>query len=79
MTPIVYNKRTELSASLINLVGVGLITVGVSTPVVGALYGMEPWSDFPFSVLLSAALWWGVAALSLHLLALRILGDLIDE
>ncbi len=73
-----YNEGTKLTASFINLIAVGLLTAGVTTPLVGAFYGAQIWGDESVPLLILGSLFWLAMALVVHIAALLLLRSLIE-
>jgi hypothetical protein len=75
---VIYNERIKLLASVVNLVAVGIIAIGVTTPLVSASYG----THLNLSVGLASAwltvLAWLLAGAMGHILAQIALGRMIS-
>ena len=73
----VYNERLKLLAAALNLIAVGMIAVGVTTPLVYVSYGVPPIGAVPFPELVPALLVWLACAFVTHGVAHWVLGSLI--
>jgi len=73
-----YNEQVKLSASLINLMAVGVITTGVTAPLVGLLYGSHMFDDISMSKVTLSVLYLFALAFGLHLAALLTLRSVIE-
>ncbi len=73
-----YNEGVKLTASLINLLAVGVLTAGVTTPLVGMFYGIQIWSDASTTVIVAGSLYLTAVALTIHVVALLVLRSLIE-
>ncbi len=79
ITKTSYNEGTKLTASFINLMAIGLLTAGVTTPLVGTFYGIQLWTGASVAFILAGSVFWLAMALAVHLAALLLLRSMIDE
>lgn len=74
---LIENERTKLLAAALNTAATSCFTVGIATPIAGFVYNVSAFRDtIDVSRLAFGLLGWLLAALLLHLLARRVLGDL---
>jgi len=78
ITVPVYNERVKLAASAFNLIAVGMVAIGVTTPLVSATYGTHVIIGQALVATLPVLLVWVVSACVMHLLAQLVLGSLIS-
>ncbi len=74
---LIYNERVKLVASAFNLVAIGMMAIGVTTPLVSATYGGHISEVFGAVNSAAPTLFWFVLACAVHILAHVALGRLI--
>jgi hypothetical protein len=73
----IYNERLKLLASAINLIAIGMIAIGVTTPLVSASFGAQIYGARTITNMLPVLGVWGAGALIMHIFAQLILGRMV--